>query len=117
MNDPGCVVQVRNCVEKLLKIMAGKRLAEASRLVFYFYELKQIAEFHQLKYDEKYLDCLPPLFCNDLTLNIVFNKLNDIWMVKRAQQLDFILQYAFERCEANLFDVMPLDNFDSYKGF
>jgi hypothetical protein len=37
-------------------------------------------------------------------------------MVERAQQLDFILQYAFERCEANFFDVMPLDNFDSDKG-
>ena len=117
MNDSGSVVQVKNCVKKLLKIMAGKRLTEASCLVFCFYELEQIAKFHQLKYNEKYLDCLSFLFCDDLTLKIVFNEFNDIWMVKRLQQLHFVLQNALKRCETNLFDVMPLYNFDSHKTF
>ena len=44
MHDPCYVVQVGNCVKKLLKIVTSKRLAEASSLVFYFYELKEIAK-------------------------------------------------------------------------
>jgi hypothetical protein len=62
--------------------MTSKSLAEASCLVFYFYEWEQIAKFHKLKDNEKYLDCLSFLFSDDLTLDIVFNEFNDIWMIK-----------------------------------
>jgi len=117
MHDPCCIVQVGNRVKKLLKIMTSKRLAEASSLVFYFYELEQIAKFYKLKDNEKYLDCLPFLFDDNLSLNIVFDELDDIWMVESTHQLYFVLQHLLKHINTNLFNVMSLYNFYGHKCF
>jgi hypothetical protein len=91
MYNASLIMQILDGTQQLFEIVTRKLFVEASTGILHFYIRKQITLLDKLQHDEIYLDCLSRIRLDDeLTVAVVFNELDDIWMMKFLEKRDFV---------------------------
>ena len=81
MDDAWFIVQVFDGTQQLFEIVPWKLFVKASSCILYFYIAKQVSLFYQFEHNEKDLDGFARVFDNYLTIAVILNQLNDVWMI------------------------------------
>ena len=86
MHHATLTMQILDCLDELLEVVAGEHLREAASFVCDFDEGKEIALLDKLQHDEKYLDYFSFLFLDDLTiLCVVFHESDYVGVFERLE--------------------------------
>lgn len=105
------IVNVFDGTQQLFEIISRKQLAETAFCILNFYVRKQVSLFNQLEYNEVNLDGLSRFLVDDFSLYVVFDKLNDIWVVHFLQQSHFVQKNLLEHFQIDFLDMVTFDYF------
>ena len=96
MNDSRDVVQVLDRTEKLLEVISRELFIEATTSILNLDVAKKITLLNKFQHYEIYLYRISIILDDDLSIDIVLDKFNDVWVIHLLQKCNFVQQNLFE---------------------
>ena len=78
----GNIVKIVHGTKKLLEVVTRKLFVKPTSGILYLNVRKKVALLNQFKYNKINLYGFSRIFDNNFTVTIVFNKLDNIWMIQ-----------------------------------